>query len=190
MTLSEYAKRLGISYRTAWNHFKSNKIEGAYKLKSGTIIVPDETEDLAPKEIAIYTRISSSENKGNLVSQAERVRQWSVINGYTVIHEVSEIGSGLNDGRKKLLKLLDNQNVSTIIVEHQDRLTRFGFNYIDCLLRSRGGGVVVINHVDNDREALIQDFISVITSFCARIYGQRRTKRKTEKLIKELSKDD
>ena len=73
------------------NHFKSNKIEGAYKLKSGTIIVPDETEDLAPKEIAIYTRVSSSENKGNLVSQAERIRQWSVINGYTVIHEVSEI---------------------------------------------------------------------------------------------------
>ena len=47
MTLSEYAKRLGISYRTAWNHFKSNKIEGVYKLKSGTIIVPDEAEDLA-----------------------------------------------------------------------------------------------------------------------------------------------
>lgn len=105
-------------------------------------------------------------------------------------YEVSEVGSGLNDNRKKLLKLLEDPQVTTIIVEHKDRLTRFGFNYIETLLKNRGGEIVVINQVTSDKEDLIQDFISVITSFCARIYGQRRSKRSTEKLIKELETED
>lgn len=75
-------------------------------------------------------------------------------------------------------------------MEHKDRLTRFGFNYIETLLKNRGGEIVVINQVTSDKEDLIQDFISVITSFCARIYGQRRSKRSTEKLIKELETED
>ena len=75
-------------------------------------------------------------------------------------------------------------------MEHKDRLTRFVFNYIETLLKNRGGEIVVINQVTSDKEDLIQDFISVITSFCARIYGQRRSKRSTEKLIKELETED
>jgi putative resolvase len=186
--LSDYAKKLGIQYRTAWNHFKAGKIAGAYKLESGTIIVPD--ENIENLSVAIYTRVSSSENKVNLESQLTRVRKWATLNGFTVSYEVSEVGSGLNDNRKKLLKLLNNKNVGFIIVEHKDRLTRFGFNYIDALLKSRGGQVIVINQVDNDKEDLIQDFVSVITSFCARIYGHRRSKRKTEKVLENLEKDD
>ena len=51
----------------------------------------------------------------------------------------------------------------------------------------QGRKIEVINNLDDDKDDLIQDFISVITSFCARIYGQRRCKRKTEKIIKELN---
>lgn len=189
MTLSDYAKKLGIQYRTAWNHFKEGKIAGAYKLESGTIIVPSDKERLKTK-LALYARVSSSENKTNLDSQLIRIRNWAVSNGYTIDYEVSEVGSGLNDNRKKLLKLFEDPEVTTIIVEHKDRLTRFGFNYIETLLKNRGGEIVVINQVTSDKEDLIQDFISVITSFCARIYGQRRSKRSTEKLIKELETED
>ncbi len=189
MTLSDYAKKLGIQYRTAWNHFKEGKIAGAYKLESGTIIVPSDKERLKTK-LVLYARVSSSENKTNLDSQLIRIRNWAVSNGYTIDYEVSEVGSGLNDNRKKLLKLLEDPEVTTIIVEHKDRLTRFGFNYIETLLKNRGGEIVVINQVTSDKEDLIQDFISVITSFCARIYGQRRSKRSTEKLIKELETED
>ena len=64
----------------------------------------------------------------------------------------------------------------------------FVFNYIESLLKSLGGKVVVINKVGTDREDLMQDFISVITSLCARVYGQRRTKRNTEKLLEEINK--
>jgi putative resolvase len=72
-------------------------------------------------------------------------------------------------------------------VEHKDRLTRFGFKYIEVLMEIQGRKIEVINNLEDDKDDLIQDFISVITSFCARIYGQRRSKKSTEKLIKELN---
>jgi len=72
-------------------------------------------------------------------------------------------------------------------VEHKDRLTRFGFKYIETLMELQDRKIEVINNLDDDKDDLIQDFISIITSFCARIYGQRRSKRSTEKLIKELN---
>ena len=75
------------------------------------------------------------------------------------------------------------------MVEHKDRLTRFGFNYIEVLLEKSQQRVEVINYIQEEKEDLINDLVSIITSFCARIYGQRRTKRKTEYLIKELKKE-
>ena len=75
-------------------------------------------------------------------------------------------------------------------MEHSDRLTRFGASYIESLLKLTNRKLEIVNVVDNDEQDLIQDFVSVITSFCARIYGKRRTKRKTEKLIEELKKDE
>lgn len=96
------------------------------------------------------------------------------------------MGGGLNDNRKKLIDLFNDKTVDVIIVEHKDRLTRFGFNYIKTLLAMQNRKIEVVNQVIGEREYLIADFTSIITSFCARIYGQRRTKRKNEQLIKEL----
>ena len=86
--------------------------------------------------------------------------------------------------------LLENQDFTKIIVEHKDRLTRLGFNYLDVLLKVLGKEIEVINTAENDESDIIQDFTSIITSFCARIYGNRRSKRKTEKLIEELKKEN
>ena len=63
----------------------------------------------------------------------------------------------------------------------------FGFNYIDILLKTHNKKLEVVNLTDNDKEDLIQDFTSVITSFCDKIYGQNKSKRKTEQFIKELN---
>lgn len=75
------------------------------------------------------------------------------------------------------------------MVEHKDRLTRFGFNYIEKLLNKNDIKIEVVNQVEEGNEDIIQDFVSVITSFCARIYGKRRSKRKTEELIQEMTKE-
>jgi len=52
----------------------------------------------------------------------------------------------------------------------------------------QGRELEIVNKQDNDRDDLMQDFVSIITSFTARLYGLRRSKRKTEQIIKELER--
>jgi len=99
---------------------------------------------------------------------------------------VKECASGLNDQRPKLQKILKDGKATRIVVEHKDRLTRFGFEYIKTLF---DGEIIVINEVTEDEHDLMQDFISLVTSFCVRIYGKRRSKRNTEKLIEKITND-
>jgi predicted site-specific integrase-resolvase len=103
---------------------------------------------------------------------------------------VKEIGSGLNDNRKKLEKILLDSTLNRIVVEHKDRFSRFGLNSIKLLLNLQDREIVIVNEVLNDRDDLMQDFVSIITSFTARLYGLRRSKRKTEKMIKELENNE
>ena len=119
----------------------------------------------------------------------KRLEDYCCARGYKIIKTVSEIGSGLNDKRPKLEKLLTDESVKMIVVEHSDRLARFGLNYIKKLLELQGRRIEIVNEQNNDRDDLMQDFVSIITSFCARLYGLRRNKRRTEKIIEELSKE-
>jgi len=189
MKLSAYAHQLGISYRTAWRWFKAGKITG-FQADTGTIIVTEPTVVTATtavhQKIAIYTRVSAAENQDDLEGQAKRLLDYCAAKGYQVSAVVKEIGSGVNDARPKLLKLLTDPTIRVIVVEHKDRLTRFGFNYLEQLLAMQGRQIEVINLAENGKEDLIQDLVSIVTSFCARLYGQRRSKRKTERIIAEL----
>ena len=72
-------------------------------------------------------------------------------------------------------------------MEHKDRLTRFGYNYLEQLLKMQRRRIEVIDLAENGKEDLMQDFVSIVTSFRAQLYGQRRSKRKAERLIAELS---
>jgi len=188
MKLSKYAQKLGVSYRTCWRLWKAGKLD-AYQLPTGTIIVKEEIKDKLPDKVCIYARVSSSENKDNLKIQGERLKQYAIARGYRIYKIIEEVGSGVNDNRKKLSQLLKDKNYNKIIVEHKNRLTRFGFNYIQILFNQLGKEIEVVNETKNDKEDLMQDFISIITSFCARLYGLRRSKRKTEKIIKELKNE-
>jgi len=183
MKLSDYARKLGISYKTVWRHWKAGELD-AYQLPSGTVIV---NENVGREEgVCVYARVSSAENRDNLDSQAERLKEYCIAKGYRIKKVVKEIGSGVNDNRKKLNAILDDDDYALIVIEHKDRLTRFGFNYIRVLLQKTGRGIEVVNEAENDKQDLMQDFVSIITSFCARIYGLRRSKRKTERIIEEL----
>lgn len=185
--ISQYAKLEKVQYRTIWNRIKSNKLK-TERTETGRLLIV--IDDSKIDKVAVYCRVSSSENKDNLERQKQRVLNYCAAKGYQVEKVVCEIGSGLNDNRKKLEQLLLDTTITKIVVEHSDRFSRFGMNYIENLLSLQDRKIEVINKQDNDRNDLMQDFVSIITSFTARLYGQRRTKRKTEQLIKELEKEN
>lgn len=173
---------------TAYRAFNNGDIDGAYQLPSGTIIVPDKSIPTKQEYTVVYARVSSSMNKSNLAGQSDRLVAFCNAKGWGVNEVIKECGSGLNDHRPKLIKLLSERKATKIIIEHKDRLTRFGYNYIKTLMNDCE--IICLNETKQQDDDLMQDFVSVITSFCARIYGQRRCKRKTEQIIKELEQND
>ncbi len=185
--ISSYAKLNNVTNRTVWNWIKYGKVNTEKTSTGGWLIV--ENDEIKPNNICIYARVSSSENKDNLENQKQRLLNFCSAKGYVVSHIVTEIGSGLNDKRPKLEKILLDKSINLIVVEHKDRLARFGLNYIEKLLLLDNRKIEYLNPVNGDKEDLIQDFVSIITSFTARLYGQRRSKRNTEKLIKNLEND-
>jgi len=186
--LKDYADEHGVVYRTAWNRFKKGKIPGAYMDDTGHIIVPFKNPiDLT--KVAIYARVSSSQNKKNLLLQSARLKEYAIAKGYQIVVIVEEIGSGVNDNRRKLKKLLLSEKWGTLIVEHKDRLTRFGFNYLDIMIGKNGRKIEVVNLAEDEQSDLIHDLMAVIYSFGAKLYGLRRSKRKTESITRELKND-
>ena len=132
---------------------------------------------------AIYARESSSENKAALRSQTEGLKRYAQAKGYQIIHVVTEIGSGINDERPKLHRLLKLPDFDILLVEHKDRLSRLGFRWFETLCPFK---IEVVNLAENKINDLMEDLVAIITSFCARLYGQRRGRRKTEAAIQVL----
>jgi len=189
--LRDYANEHNVTYMTAYNHFKQGLIEGAYQLSTGTVVIPDSTDLSYKKEdyIITYARVSSSENKSNLESQSKRLTNFCNAKGWETHENITEIGSGINDKRVKLNKIFKEKKATKLVVEHKDRLTRFGFNYIKEICDSFKCEIIIINETTSEKEDIVQDFVSIITSFCSKLYGQRRAKRKTEQIIQELNNE-
>lgn len=183
MKLSDYAKENKISYMTAWRWWKAGHIVGT-QMPTGTILIDDKGGKHQEITTVIYTRVSSPENKKNLDGQVERITQFCIASGYSVDVIVREVGSGVNENRKKLVKLLNSGVPIRLVVEHKDRLTRFGFNYIKIIIEQNGGEIVVVNKAKEDVEDLIQDLVAIVYSFSAKLYSKRRAKQ-----IKQVVKD-
>ena len=181
MKLSQYAKRAGISYKTAWRWYKAGTLD-AYQTPTGMVVVRDpQIERAGTGRIALYARVSSADQKSDLARQVQRLRDYAAACGYQVAKEVTEIASGLNDSRPKFLKLLADPTIGTIIVEHRDRSTRFGWTYITTLMEAQGRPMEAV-FPDETKDDLVNDFVSIITSMAARIYGRRGSKRRAERM--------
>ena len=192
MKLSVYAEKLGITYQTAYKWYKEGKIEGAYQTGTGTIIVPECHKKNNRSKTVVYARVSSNEQrKTNLETQSQRMIDFCISNGWVVDKVIKEVGSGLNDERKQLVALLKDSTVARIVVEHRDRLTRFGFKYLEVLAEIEGFEIVVAKKtIDNDSKDLMADFTAIITSFCARLYSQRRGKKKADAVKRVLEETE
>lgn len=190
MKLSVWAKKQGISYKTAWRLWSTGKLPlPAEQLATGTIIVkePQADYEAQPSSVVLYARVSSSDQKEDLDRQLSRLVEYATSNGYQVKGAIKEVGSGLNGKRTKLLSILRDPNIKIIVVEHKDRLVRFGFEYMEALLNASGRRIIVVDETEM-KDDLVQDMIDVLTSFCARLYGRRSAKNRAKKALKEIEK--
>lgn len=185
MKLADWARIQGIDYKTAYRWFRAGILPiPSTQLPTGTILVtpPSEPER---REVALYGRVSSAGQKKDLERQMTRLVEHATMYGMSVARAVSEIGSGLNGRRKKLVSLLRDPKVGTVIVEHRDRLARFGGEYIEAALAASGRKILVIDPTET-KDDLVRDMVDVLTSMCARLYGKRAAKNRAERAIKAM----
>lgn len=146
------------------------------------VIVRDQqAEHPVTGRIALDARVSSTDQRSDLERQVQRLRNHAAAREYQVAKEVTEIASGMNDHRPKFLKLLADPSIGTIIVEHRDRGTRFGWNDIATLLEAQQRRIEAI-FPDETKNDLVTDFVSIITSMAARMYGRRGSRSKAKRI--------
>ncbi|QBI54074.1 IS607 family transposase [Streptomonospora litoralis] len=171
MKLTEWARKQGVSYRSALNWFHAGTLPvAARQLATGTILVEEPVT--TGGRAAAYCRVSSAGRKPDLERQAGRVAAACTERGITLDQVVTEVGSGLNGNRPKLHALLRDASVSVIVVEHRDRLARFGTEHVESALAASGRSLVVLDDSEVDDD-LVRDITEVLTSMCARLYGKR-----------------
>lgn len=191
MKLTTWAKSKGISYTTAYRMAKSGNLPGCEILPTGTIIVNEQPliiNNESTEKNVIYARVSSNSRRKELDYQLQRISEFINSKGLSVHKIYKEVASGMNDNRTQLWKMLDS-NPTTIFIENKDRLTRFGFSYIQKLCTKLGIKIVVMN-VDSDETDLIKDLVSIITSFCCRLYGMRRGYNKALAIRNQIQNDN
>jgi len=173
MKLSVWAKEQGISYKTAWRWWKAGTMPvPVVQLPSGTVIVHE--SKVIGGGVALYARVSSAEQKTDLDRQLARLLEFAIAQKMPIVASVKEIGSGLDGQRKGMMRLLGNAQVQTILVEHRDRLMRFGFEYVESALAAQGRKIVVMQ---------VRDLHEVIVSMCSRLYGKRSAKNRAQKAL-------
>ena len=188
MKLSVWARRQGISYQTAWRWVKDDVMPVPWRqLPTGTILVDASSEKLAGG-VALYARVGSHDQRADLDRQLARLSVYAAEHSLHVVESVSEVGSGLNGKRRALLRLLSDPRVETIVVEHRDRLARFGSDYIEAALAASGRKLIVVDPSEM-KDDLVADMISILTSFCARLYGKRSARNRAISIERALARE-
>ena len=148
------------------------------------VVVPPETDS----RCVLYARVSSNDQREDLDRQAGRLVEWATRQGYRPDEVVKEIGSGLNGNRRQLRRIVGDGTVGIIIVEHRERLCRFGFEYIEAALSARGARILIMEEEEIEDD-LVRDVTEVMTSLCARLYGRRSARRRAERAMVAAKED-
>lgn len=189
MKLSVWAKSKGLTYKAAWTMWKRGLLPvPAEQLPTGTIIVTVEAAD-ANEGVALYARVSSADQKADLDRQLVRLTEHAIARKWHIVDSVKEVGSGLNGHRKGMMRLLRDPKARTILVEHRDRLMRFGFEYVEAALAAQGRTVVVIEP-EEMTDDIVCDLHEVIVSMCARLYGKRSAKNRAQKALDAMAANE
>jgi len=187
ITSKEYREKYKISSQHLYALQKAGKVK-VKKLFDKTMLVEDATVN---REVAIYARVSTTKQKIDLENQIKFLREYTIKNGENPKYIFSDIASGMNERRKSLNEMITeviNGNISKIVISHKDRLTRFGYGYLENLFNRFGAEIEVVNLEDEKsfQDELTEDLISIIHHFSMKFYGKRKNDcKKIEEMIKE-----
>ncbi len=192
-TPKQVCEILGIHIRTLQNWDKKGKIKiirtpsNRRKVRESEInkILGDINKESNNRTV-IYARVSSYEQKtkGDLDRQIGYITHKLSMNNITDVIVVTDVGSGLNDKREGLTKVMDmakNGDIKMVAITYKERLTRFGFNYLETYFNNYGVKINILKNVLNDKspqEELVEDLMSIIASFSGKLYGSRSHKNK------------
>lgn len=187
--MSEAAKRLGVTTQTLRDWDKNGKITSVRTSGNQRRIPLSEVDRLSGvavrSTILVYARCSTQKQAENLERQVGRLLEYA--NSTNLKPELyKDIGSGLNENRKqfkKLLKRLPDRDISTVLVEYKDRLSRYGFDTFKSYCESLGVSVIVMNEDDSKEfeQEFSEDIVALVASYSARLYGRRGGRSRAKK---------
>ena len=198
ISMGDAAKELGISTKTLrrWTDTGKIKFERSptgqrrFFLADILRITPRDFNQLDNRITINYARVSSHDQKADLVRQAQVLEAFSATNGWQ-FETIQDLGGGLNynnRGLQKLLKRIMQGDVGRLVLTHKDRLLRLGAELVFAMCAEFETEVIIINKSNEEvtfEQELVQDMIELITVFSARLYGSRSQKNK--KLIEGMA---
>ncbi|MDJ0776044.1 MAG: IS607 family transposase [Mastigocoleus sp. MO_167.B18] len=188
VTPKEAAKFYGVSITTLRRWDKEGRLDSIRTEGNQRRFCIQESTKPEDKPVVCYARVSTHSQRDDLERQIEFLRQ-----SYPSSTIVSEVGSGLNFKRRKFIKILEQvykSDISTLVVAYPDRAVRFGFPLIEWLCQQSGVRLVVLNQRKLSPETeLVEDILSILHCFSARLYGLRKYKNKVTKEIQDKTSE-
>ena len=189
VSIGKVCELLGISLSTAYRWIKSGKLKSEFRTLGNhrrfnlssihSQFIPTNNNN---KLTLLYSRVSSHDQKQDLITQQSKLLHYAQSNNFNNIKLISDLGSGLNykkSGLNQLLNLILTQQIQTLIINHKDRLLRFGSELIFKLCDFYHIKVIILEDKSlSFEETLTHDVIELMTVFCAKLYGKRSHKNK------------
>ena len=178
ITSVEYQKRYNISPQLFYLWRTTGKLQTKELVKNHHLVWVEDEPSNNPRVVAVYGRVSTSKQKQDLSNQIDVLKKYVISNGSNP-KVFSDIGSGMNEKRPGLISLMNEivQNkISKVVISHKDRLTRFGFGYLETIFKMYNTEIEIINLEDDKsfQEELTEDLIAIIHHFGMKFYGKRK----------------
>ena len=174
----EYQKRYNISPQLFYLWRTTGKLQTKELVKNHHLVWVEDEPSNNHRVVAVYGRVSTSKQKQDLSNQIDVLKKYVISNGSNP-KVFSDIGSGMNEKRPGLISLMNEivQNkISKVVISHKDRLTRFGFGYLETIFKMYNTEIEIINLEDDKsfQEELTEDLIAIIHHFGMKFYGKRK----------------
>ncbi|AMC62879.1 IS607-like element IS1535 family transposase [Mycobacterium tuberculosis] len=189
MNLADWAESVGVNRHTAYRWFREGTLPVPAERVGRLILVKTAASaSAAAAGVVLYARVSSHDRRSDLDRQVARLTAWATERDLGVGQVVCEVGSGLNGKRPKLRRILSDPDARVIVVEHRDRLARFGVEHLEAALSAQGRRIVVADPGETTDD-LVCDMIEVLTGMCARLYGRRGARNRAMRAVTEAKRE-